>query len=176
MMTRIVTMTRAVTMTIVMVKILFSPCHAERTGAICEQPADPRDDRPQRAHRLHHRQGGIQSGRDQVEFSSFLDSQLVPFSNWKFISSPQNTLLLKSNTIYIVLPSPVCRLSNWGLTEISFDICPLRVMICLSNFCICISSQEFPYFKHALTHFNKFYTESSVKGRPLNLHHIHIMR
>ena len=83
MMTRIVTMTRAVTMTIVMVKILFSPCHAERTGAICEQPADPRDDRPQRAHRLHHRQGGIQSGRDQVEFSSFLDSQLAPLFQLK---------------------------------------------------------------------------------------------
>ena len=32
--------------------------------------------------------------------------------------------------------------------EISFDIWALGVMICLSNFCICISSQEFPYFKH----------------------------
>ena len=31
-----------------------------------QQPADPRDDGPQRAHRLHHREGGLQDCRDQV--------------------------------------------------------------------------------------------------------------
>jgi len=45
------------------------PCSvgdAERPGAVSEHPADPRDDRPQRAHRMHHRQGRLQGGRDQA--------------------------------------------------------------------------------------------------------------
>ena len=58
--------------------MFLSPCNAERAGAQREQPADARDDRPQRAHRLHHRQGGIQSGRDQVKFTFLWHSSCPP--------------------------------------------------------------------------------------------------
>ena len=41
------------------------------------------------------------------------------------------------------------------LREISFDIWPSGAMICVSNFCICISL-EFPYFKQCLLGFDLF--------------------
>ena len=66
-----------------------------------------------------------------------------------------------------------CLATNW---EMSFDVWAPGVMIRLSNFCICISSEEFTYFKHCPA-FKKFqqknYTESSVKGSSIYLHHIH---
>ena len=65
----------------------------------------------------------------------------------------------------------------------SFDVWAPGVMIRLSNFCICISSEEFTYFKHcpppsfAFKKFQqKIYTESSVKGSSIYLCIIFIMR
>ena len=42
-----------------------------------ERPADTRDDRPQRAHRLHHRQGRLQGGRDQVGTTRHLNYRYI---------------------------------------------------------------------------------------------------
>ena len=55
--------------------MFLSPCNAERAGAQREQPADARDDRPQRADRMHHRQGRLQSCWDQVCFHPCYDGR-----------------------------------------------------------------------------------------------------
>ena len=89
-----------------------------------------------------------------VFIPAMMGVQLVPFLKLKemFISSPQKicTNIFHFTTLHCLSTTirPRSKLSNWDLTEISFDIWTLGVMICLSNFCICISSQEFPYFKH----------------------------
>ena len=148
--------------------MFLSPCNAERAGAQREQPADARDDRPQRAHRLHHRQGGIQSGRDQVKFTFLWHSTRPPF--WLKVHFVPTNFVAAQTPIFLHLTRLHCLATSIQAFKLRshFWHLPLGVMICLSNFCICISSQEFPYFKHALTHFDKFYTESSVKGSSIS--------